>query len=120
MARDLGVFFSDNLKTQWDINIAHSVKRTWGVINTILRTFRSRSPKIMVTLLKCQMIPVLLYGSCIWGRLPAYLMRRVENVQKKFTRLIKVKNLDIINMPYEQRLKCFNLFSVQRIRELNI
>ena len=79
----------------------------------ILRTFQSRSPELMLTLWKSLVLPILDYCSQLWSPSKIGLIQQIENVQKVFTRKINSHCRE----DYWDRLRLFNLYSLERRRE---
>ena len=80
---------------------------------TILRTFQSRSPELMLTLWKSMVIPILDYCSQLWSPSKVGEIQQIEEIQKNFTRKIRSNRRD----DYWNRLKTYHLYSLQRRRE---
>ena len=79
----------------------------------ILRTFQSRSPELMLTLWKSLVLPILDYCSQLWSPSKIGQIKQIENVQKMFSRKIKLPS----QQNYWDRLKSLNLYSLERRRE---
>ena len=79
----------------------------------ILRTFKSRSPELMLTLWKSLVIPILDYCSQLWCPSKVGEIQQLEEIQKAFTRKI----LSPTRHDYWERLDKFHLYSLQRRRE---
>ena len=79
----------------------------------ILRTFQSRSPELMLTLWKSLVLPILDYCSQLWSPSKIGQIKQIENVQKMFSRKIKLPS----QQDYWDRLKSLNLYSLERRRE---
>ena len=79
----------------------------------ILRTFKSRDPDLMITLWKSVVIPTLEYCSQLWSPTKKGDISRLEVLQRKFLRKIS----GTYGLNYWERLKKFNIFSLQRRRE---
>ena len=82
--------------------------RSW-----ILRTFKSRSPLLMVSLFKAMVQPILDYCSQLWCPVQSGQIKQLEEVQKSFTRKIKLES----KYDYWERLKKLKLYSQERRRE---
>ena len=109
--RDLGVTMSDDGTFKQHIeNMCQSAK---NMCSWILRTFQSRSAELMLTLWKSMVIPILDYCSQLWSPSKIGEIQQIEEIQKSFTRKIKSSN----RADYWERLKKFDLYSLQRRRE---
>ena len=79
----------------------------------ILRTFRPRSPQLMITLWKSLVQPILDYCSQLWCPTTPGQIKQIEEIQKNFTRKIKTDH----NLDYWGRLKTHRIYSQERRRE---
>ena len=79
----------------------------------ILRTFRSRSQVVMMTLWKALVQPILDYCSQLWCPIRPGQIKQLEEIQKSFTRKISLGE----KLNYWDRLKQLRLFSQERRRE---
>ena len=91
-------------------NMCQSAK---NMCSWILRTFQSRSAELMLTLWKSMVIPILDYCSQLWSPSKIGEIQQIEEIQKSFTRKIKSSN----RADYWERLKKFDMYSLQRRRE---
>ena len=108
---DLGVILSRNCKftTQID-NVVSTANKLCG---WILRTFRTRAPKLMVLLWKSLVLCKLDYGSQLWSPTTKGDTQKLEMVQRSFIRKIdEVRSLD-----YWAQLRKLKLYSLERRRE---
>ena len=80
---------------------------------SILRTFESRTPELMLTLWKSLVIPILDYCSQLWSPSKVGEIQQIEEIQQSFTRKIRGN----CRQDYWQRLKHYHLYSLQRRRE---
>ena len=81
----------------------------------ILRTFRTRSPIVMLTLLKQLIYPTIEYNSILWSPTDQSLIDLLESVQNNFLKKI---NSDMPpDSDYWDRLRWYKLYSLQRRRE---
>ena len=109
--RDLGVTMSaDGSFRQHISQMCQSARNMCG---WILRTFRSRSPELMLTLWKSLVLPILDYCSQLWCPVKTGLIQEIEDIQKSFTRKIHCDKRG----DYWERLNSFQLYSLQRRRE---
>ena len=109
--RDLGVMM--NVDASFKQHINHVVDTATDKISMILRTFKSRDPDLMITLWKSVVIPTLEYCSQLWSPTKKGDISRLEVLQRKFLRKIS----GTYGLNYWERLKKFNIFSLQRRRE---
>ena len=112
--KDLGIFFSS------DVSFEHHIRATINkgkqLAGWIRRTFFTRSPGVMLTLLKQLIYPTVEYNSVLWSPNTQELISLIESVQNNFIRMIKSEDTPE-NMDYWDRLKHFKLYSMQRRRE---
>ena len=80
----------------------------------ILRTFKSRSPELMLTTWKSLVLPILDYCSQLWCPTANGEIQKLEKIQQSFTRKIK---LNTPGLNYWDRLKHLRLYSLERRRE---
>ena len=84
--RDLGVTMSaDASFTEHINNVVDSAKKT---ISTILRTFKSHDPQLMITLWKAVVLPRLEYCSQLWSPTKKQDIVNIEVLQKNYLRKI--------------------------------
>ena len=88
-------------------------KKARDMCSWILRTFSSRSPLLMITLWKSLVQPILDYCSQLWCPIKLGQIKQLEEVQKSFTRKIKLDE----RINYWERLKVLRLYSQERRRE---
>ena len=79
----------------------------------VLRTFQSREPILMLTLLKTLIYPLIEYGCQLWSPHKLGEIRQLEDVQRYFTRKIE----GMTDKNYWERLKHLKLYSLERRRE---
>ena len=91
-------------------NMCQSAK---NICSWILRTFKSRSPDLMLTLWRSLVLPILDYCSQLWSPSKVGDIQQIEEVQKVFTRKIYSTN----RKDYWDRLKTHHLYSLERRRE---
>ena len=109
--RDLGVLLSSD--GSWSAQIARVVSEARRVAGWTLGAFKSRSPRVMMTLYKSLVRPHLDYCCTLWSPTKIGDISRVEDIQRAFTR--KIGGLRGLN--YWQRLQTLGLLSLQRRRE---
>jgi len=109
--KDLGITMSNTANFSEHINnIATSAR---DMCSWILRTFRSRSPELMLTTWKTLVLPILDYCSQLWCPIAKGQIQKLEAIQQSFTR--KIYSNEDLN--YWERLKSLRLYSLERRRE---
>jgi len=105
--RDLGVIVNCNLKFTSHIN--KIVCRAHARSNLIHKCFISRDTDTLVFAFTTYVRPLLEYASCVWSPQSIGLIKKVESVQRRFTkRLPKMKHLS-----YDERLRKLKLESLE-------
>ena len=89
LVKDLGVMMSSSGSFSEHIN--KTCKKAREMCSWILRTFISRSPQLMLTLWKSLVQPILDYCSQLWCPIQPGQVKQLEEVQKNFTRKIKLE-----------------------------
>ena len=79
----------------------------------ILRTFKTRTPELMLTTWKSLVQPILDYCSQLWSPSKKGLIQEIEDIQRSFTR----KVYGCVDEDYWGRLKKLHLYSLERRRE---
>ena len=88
--KDLGVIMSNSGSFSEHIN--RTCRKARDMCSWILRTFSSRSPILMITLWKSLVQPILDYCSQLWCPIQLGQIKQLEEVQKSFTRKIKLSH----------------------------
>jgi transposase len=105
--KDLGVTISKNLDFTDYINSC--INKANSLIAWVTRTFISREKEVMLKVYKSMIRPHMEYCVQLWSPLPAHgnwrLILAIEDVQRKFTRLID--NIGLL--PYKTRLEKLGL-----------
>ena len=108
---DLGVLTSSNCQFKSHIeNVTKSANKLCG---WILRTFKTRAPKLMVLLWKSLVLSKLDYCSQLWSPIIKGDIQKLEMVQRSFIR--KIDGMG--NLDYWTQLKRLKLYSLERRRE---
>ena len=84
--RDLGVLIDRSLKFHGHIEAA--VCRASGLANSLLRSTVSRSKDFMMTLFVSHIRPLLDYCSCVWNLGYEGNIRKLEGVQRRWTKQV--------------------------------
>ena len=109
--KDLGVTVSaDGTFKEHITKICQSAK---NMCAWILRTFKSRSPDLMLTTWKSLVLPILDYCSQLWCPQRKGDIQQIEEIQKSFTRKIPLPGRE----DYWNRLSSLRLYSLERRRE---
>ena len=109
--KDLGVLIDKNLK--FHEHTAAATKKVNQILGIIKRSYTSRDLKTISTLYKAMVRPHLEYGNVIWGPFYQGDILRVESIQRRATKLVP----ELMEMPYEQRLRILNLPSLSYRRK---
>jgi hypothetical protein len=108
--RDLGVLTSSDLKPANHIAKAYSTANK--SLGLVLRTVRSREPRLLLQLYKSLVRPHVEFCTSAWS--PHYLKDKhlIERVQHRFSRAFA----DLRHLPYEDRLRHLNLWTLEERR----
>ena len=110
LERDLGVWVDSKLTFKEHVNIV--TEKADDVLGTIRRTFEHLDGKMFVQLYKAIVRPILEYGHTAWEPQHKTQRSRIEDVQRRATRLIST----ISTLPYPERLRRLNLPSLEHRR----
>ena len=111
VVKDLGLLLSSD--GSWGPQAIEAVKKARKYSGWILRSFKSRSPEVIMFLYQSYVLPRLEYGSVVWSPFLKKDIANIEGIQRTITsKLDRVKEYN-----YHQRLKILNLYSLQRRRE---
>ena len=109
--RDLGVLMDKKLTFKPEISsVCLKSKRQAG---WIMRVFKTRAERPMLTLFKALVRPHLEYACQLWSPLKLGQVGRLEGIQRTYT--ARISGLGHLN--YWERLKKLNLYSLERRRE---
>ena len=108
---DLGVLTSSNC--QFKSHIENVVKSANKLCGWILRTFKTRAPKLMILLWKSLVLSKLDYCSQLWSPIVKGDIQKLEMVQRSFIR--KIDGMG--HLDYWTQLKKLQLYSLERRRE---
>ena len=104
---DLGVTVDDDLKFHGQARSA--ARKAGGVAHNFLRATLCREPDFMIHVLRTHIRPVLEYASVVWNTGFVEDTKRLEAVQRLWTRHVK----DLKDKTYEERLTSLNLYSIK-------
>ena len=114
IVKDLGIYMSQDMT--FDSHIRTVANKGKQLAGWILRTFHTRSPTVMLTLLKQLIYPTTEYNSVLWSPTSEELIKVIESVQKNFIKKISTDKLPN-DSDYRALLQHFKLYSLQRRRE---
>jgi len=108
--KDLGITVDDKLK--FDKHVSLIVHKAHTRANLILKCFESRDPNLLMKAFFTYVRPLLEYAAPVWSPHLTYLIFKVEQVQRTFT-----KRLDgLKNMSYVERLKFLGIHTLEHRR----
>ena len=84
--RDLGIIFEPNGK--FDNHITSVVAKSNWMVGWVLRTFRTCTKEMMLTLLKTIVVSQVEYRCIIWMPTSQYSVNLMESIQRRFTKMI--------------------------------
>ena len=96
--KDLGVMF--DVKVKFNVHINKIVVKALGRSNLIIKCFLSRDPKTLFLEFVTYVRPILEYASCVWSSCSLTYFKKVESVQRRFTKRLK----GTIELQYSERL----------------
>lgn len=110
--KDLGVLFDSCLK--FDSHIDEKINKAFSVLGVINRNFKYMDIQTFIMLYKSMVRPHLEYANLVWFPYKKELIRKIERVQRRATKLIP----SIKNLSYEDRLRRLKLptLAFRRIR----
>ena len=108
---DLGITMSAS--GDFKDHISRLISTVRDLTSWILRSFKSRSPVLMLQLWKSMIIPRLDYCSQLWSPSQIGQIQQLEELQRAFLKRIT----GFRDEPYETALKELGIYSLQRRRE---
>ena len=108
--KDLGVMISSDLKPSQ--HCSEVVKTANKLVGFIGRAFENKSETVLLKLYNSLVRPHLEYCVQFWSPYYQKDIDKLERVQRRLTKMIP----RLRNMPYEERLKSLNLFSLSKRR----
>ena len=106
----MGVTFDEHL--HFNTHIKEIIHKANNVLGTIKQTFNSRDADVIRLLYTTLVQPILDYSSIIWNPHQMGVIRELENVQRRATKLIP----SLQNLTYSERLQNLNLPSLSYCR----
>ena len=101
--KDIGVYVDDKLNFEY--HIYEKIKKANKILAIIRRTFTKMDANIFCQLFKGLVRPHLEYAQAVWSPQSKTLIRKIEEVQKRATKLIP----GFYNLSYQDRLRKLNL-----------
>ena len=105
--KDLGVTFDNNLL--FDTHIQKAVNKANQMLGLIKRAFDFINKDVFIKLYKAFVRPHLEYGNIIWHPFLKRQSVAIEKVQRRATKLL----YECKDMPYPDRLKYLNIYSLK-------
>jgi len=111
--RDLGVYFTADLKWKAHINII--VTKARRIMFTLLRSLKSKNANFLINTYKTYVIPILEFACQVFNPYYAKDIDLIEKVQRDFVRMVykrtthRFNNLTDIVPPYTELLATFGL-----------
>lgn len=97
----MGVVYSNKLS--FDEYIEKIVATASAKSNCILRAFQTRDMATLLRLFYIYVRPLLEYCTPLWSPTKQSAISKIENVQKRFTKQVFVRN-ELFDVPYNERL----------------
>lgn len=110
--KDLGIFISNNLSSTNHCSYVFS--KASKIAALITRSFISQNRQLMCRAFKCYVRPILEYCSQVWNPYTLNNIKRIESVQRRFTKKLFPKTFS-----YEKRLEILHLETLQYRRLVN-
>ena len=111
--KDLGIYVSDHLK--WTPHINYIYKNASLTLFQILKAFKTHNIRTLLQLYKTYVRPKVEYSSPVWSPFLKQDIRKIEKIQRKFTRQI-CRRSNISYTSYSDRLLKFGLRSLEHRR----
>ena len=90
--RDLGIFLTSDLK--WSAQVTNIYNKAIRLVYNVLRSFKSNHLNLYTLIFKTYIRPIIEYNSGIWSPYLITEIRKIESIQKTYTRLV-CKKLNI-------------------------
>ena len=105
--KDLGLKYDADLK--FDDYISNITGRAYQRIGLIFRGFVSRNPDLLTRAFVTYVRPILEYSTCVWSPYTLKDIRKLENVQRYFTRRLFPES----SYSYNERLNILGIKSLE-------
>ena len=94
-------------------HITEITSKAHRVTGMIWRSFEFMNKDMFLNLYKSIIRPIVEYGSCVWSPYLKKDIKRLEDVQRRATKLVK----DVSDLSYEQRLKALGIPTLEYRRD---
>ena len=111
--KDLGVIMDNHLK--FDVHVNNTVLHAYKIANLIHKCFVSKDPPTLMKAFLVYVRSVLKYASCVWSLQSVGLIKKIESVQRRFTKRFPCCKY----MMYNDRLLKLNIDSLE-LRRLRL
>jgi hypothetical protein len=108
--KDLGVILTSSLK--WQPNTAKITSKATSITFLILRAFGTHCIEPYILAYQTYVRPILEYNTVVWNSINPEEVRKIEKVQKLFTRKL-LQRLNIKYDNYKDRLRILNLETLE-------
>ena len=113
--KDLGILIQSNLKS--DQHVKKVAQKCYQILGQINRSFKFKTPEIMLKLYQTYVTPHMDYGVTVWCPSTQRDIDVLENVQRRFTRMV----LGLKGLEYWERCTVLGLNTLQnRRRKLDL
>jgi hypothetical protein len=96
--KDLGVYVDSCLT--FHCHVEHLVKKGMQLVGWIRKAFSSRSARTLMPVYECVVRPALEYASTVWNPTQIGQIRRLESVQRRFSKMVYGMN----ELSYDERI----------------
>ena len=120
--RDLGIYFTHNLK--WDSHIDVITKKARRVSFSLLKSLKTKDSSLLVNLFKIYVRPILEFGSNVFNPYLSKDVKAVEKIQSDYLKMVYFRSKHINTNksefesppPYTELLATFKLESLEHRR----
>lgn len=114
--KDLGLYFDTKLSNK--TTIKERTTKSLRALHAILRAIKVSNPNILTKCFKTYVLPILEFGSPIWSPFQKKEIKKIESVQKLFTKIV-FNRCSIPLSSYPERCKALSLQTLQTRRMFN-
>ena len=112
----LGVMI--NNKLSWNTHVDYVIKKANRMFGFILSVSKSLTPSSVFSLFKTIVLPIIEYGQPVWHLHHQNLIGKIENVQRRVTRIVLKQRRQ--EMAYQTRLQLLNWQSLECRRKFTL